>query len=223
MLLLAVDAATESVTAAVHDGHRTVAEATEIGARRHGELLAPLVAQVLAVAGCVPADLTDVAVGVGPGPFTSLRVGVVTGIGMALPYGLPVHGVCSLDALAHEALTDDGWSAPPAGFVVATDARRREVYWAAYDRSGRRVGGPAVDQPAVVAERLDGRPVVGPGARLYPDVLGEGVGPAYVRAGALAELAVAALARGESLLAPRPLYLRRPDASEPHAAKPVLA
>jgi tRNA threonylcarbamoyl adenosine modification protein YeaZ len=221
-VLLALDTATEAVTAAVHDGHRTVAEATELGARRHGELLAPLVEQVLAAAEARVQDLDGIVVGVGPGPFTSLRVGVVTGIALALPYDLPVHGVCSLDALARDLATDasDDLS---GGFVVATDARRREVYWAEYDAAGTRLSGPSVDRPATVAERLGGRPVTGAGPRIYRDLLGPGLGGTYVCAGSLAEVAAAAVRRGDALLPPRPLYLRRPDATEPQAAKPVLA
>jgi len=216
-VLLALDTSTPSVTAAVHDGTRVLAEATVVDARRHGELLAGQVAQVLAEAGLTPQDLTAIAVGVGPGPFTGLRVGVVTALTLGLALGVPVHGVCSLDALARRAVVD-------GPFVVATDARRREVYWARYSAEGARVGLAAVSKPADLAAELGGLPVLGPGAELYAEVFGgaaEACAP--MSAGALAEVALAALASGGALLPARPLYLRRPDATPPGARKPVLA
>ena len=216
-MLLALDTSTPSVTAAVHDGTRVLAEATVVDARRHGELLAGQVAQVLAEAGLTPADLTAIAVGVGPGPFAGLRVGVVTALTLGLALGVPVHGVCSLDALARRAVVD-------GPFVVATDARRREVYWARYSAEGARVGLAAVSKPADLAAELGGLPVLGPGAELYAEVFG-GAAEAWapMSAGALAEVALAALASGGALLPARPLYLRRPDATPPGARKPVLA
>jgi len=216
-VLLALDTSTPSVTAAVHDGTRVLAEATVVDARRHAELLAGQVAQVLAEAGLTPQDLTAIAVGVGPGPFTGLRVGVVTALTLGLALGVPVHGVCSLDALARRAVVD-------GPFVVATDARRREVYWARYSAEGARVGLAAVSKPADLAAELGGLPVLGPGAELYAEVFGgaaEACAP--MSAGALAEVALAALASGGALLPARPLYLRRPDATPPGARKPVLA
>jgi tRNA threonylcarbamoyl adenosine modification protein YeaZ len=223
VLLLALDTATPAVTVAVHDGSRVIAQATEIGARRHGEVLTPMLRDVLAVAGCRVDDVTDVAVGVGPGPYTSLRVGLVTALALALPGRLPVHGVCSLDVLAFEAVADGRWATQLAeGFLVATDARRKEVYWAAYGPDGVRTAGPSVDRPADVASAHPGRSVVGQGADLYLDLLGAPVGPMYPAAAALAALAVRALAAGAALLPPTPLYLRRPDATEPAPRKRVL-
>ena len=224
MLLLALDTATPAVTVAVHDGTRVLAEAIEIGARRHGEVLTPMLGAVLAAAGHGVGDVTDLAVGVGPGPYTSLRVGLMTALAFALPAGLPVHGVCSLDVLAFEAVTDGRWAAELAdGFLVATDARRKEVYWAAYGPDGVRTSGPSVDRPADVAAAYPGRTVVGQGGDLYRDQLGAPVGPTYPGAAALATLAVRALASGEPLLPPTPLYLRRPDAVEPPPRKRVLS
>lgn len=223
MLLLALDTATPAITVAVHDGQRVLAEASEVGARRHGELLAPMLRDVLAAAGRTVDEVTDLGVGVGPGPYTSLRVGLVTARALALPHGLPVHGVCSLDVLAHEAITDGRWSEELVdGFVVATDARRREVYWAAYGADGRRTTGPAVGRPAEVAAAHPGLAVVGEGALAHPEQLGAPVGPTYPRAAALAEVVVTALASGRALLPPTPLYLRRPDVAEPAARKRVL-
>lgn len=227
MLILALDTSSAAVTAAVHDGRAVLAECTEVDPRRHAELLAPTVEAVLAGAGIDRRALTAVVVGVGPGPFTGLRVGIVTARVFGHVLGVPVHGVCSLDALAEEAVA----AGRPAGsrFLVATDARRREVYWAEYeaaqDEAGdpwRRIDVPRVDLPTSLPPGL---PVVGRGAQLYPEVLGEPVPPLEGRAGALAAIAARALAgtgSSEPLLPPEPLYLRRPDAVEPGARKRVL-
>lgn len=220
MLLLALDTATPAVTVAVHDGERCLAERTELDPRRHGELLAPAVEGVLADAGVRPRDLTDVAVGTGPGPFTGLRVGLVTARTLGATLGVPVHGVCTLDALALHAQEQSAVDAP---FLVATDARRREVYWAAYEPGAalpHRVSGPEVALPADVP--VMGRPVVGRGADLYPDVLGPRTGPADPSASALARYVLRALAEGVDLSDSSPLYLRRPDVHEGGGHKSVL-
>ncbi|RAJ38897.1 tRNA threonylcarbamoyl adenosine modification protein YeaZ [Kitasatospora sp. SolWspMP-SS2h] len=213
MLLLAFDTATPAVTAAVHDGERVLAESYEVDARRHGELLLPTVAAVLRAAGADKRDLTHLAVGVGPGPYTGLRVGLVTAAALGDALGLPVHGVCTLDAIAHQARAE-GLAGP---FAVATDARRKEVYWASYDADGARVGGPAVDRPAEIDP---GPRTVGAGALLY--ALPAASGPEHVSAGALADFAVRELAAGRELLPNAPLYLRRPDAQVPAGYKAVL-
>lgn len=204
MLLLAFDTATPAITVAVHDGSSVVGQAGGEGATAHGEQLAPAIREALAQAGLVPADLTDVAVGVGPGPFTGLRVGVVTALTLGATLGLRTHGVCTLDVLAAEAAADLGQE-----FLVATDARRREVYWARYTAAGRRLEGPAVDLPAVVAERFAGVPVIGRGADVHAEALGGSRGPVDPSAAALASAVV-----GETveILPLEPLYLRRPDA-----------
>ena len=221
MLLLAFDTATPAVTVALHDGTRVLAETTEVDPRRHGELLAPGIAAVLKQAGADRRDLTDLAVGTGPGPFTGLRVGLVTAHALGLALRLHLHGVCTLDVLAAQALAD-GTAGLDDGFIVATDARRREVYWAAYDKSiegvaPQRVDGPYVDRAAGIPRA--GRPVVGRGAELYPEDLGPMTGPRDPSAAALATLVVQGLATGRRFddLAPR--YLRRPDVMEPAARK----
>ncbi len=214
VLLLAFDTATPAVTVALHDGTRVLAARTDIDARRHGELLSPGIRAVLAEAGRDRLELTDVAVGVGPGPFTGLRVGLVTARALGDALGIPVHGVCTLDILA-SAVRHEG------PFAVATDARRREVYWARYAAPGQRITEPAVDWPHVVAPELAGLPVAGEGAVKYPEAFPEPIEPVYPDAADLAELAVRQLASGGELLAPLPLYLRRPDAVEPGARKPV--
>jgi len=224
VLLLALDTATPAVTVALHDGSTVLAETGATDARRHAELLAPAVERVLAQAGATVRDLTDVAVGTGPGPFTGLRVGLVTGRMTASALGLPLHGVSTLDALAAQAV-EDGAVGPD--FLVATDARRREVYWAAYrlDRGAdaplpERVDGPHVARPADVPR--DGRPVVGRGAELYAAELGPALAPLDPSAGALARLVVRRLAQGVDLSDVEPLYLRRPDVHESAGRKSVL-
>ena len=196
MLALVLDTSTPAVSAAlvdVVDGvGRLLAERVVVDGRRHGELLAVGVQEVLH--GGRP---EVVVVGVGPGPFTGLRVGIVTGAALADALGIPALGVCSLDGLG----------APSTG--VVTDARRREVYWTAYDASGSRVDGPQVSVPSVAAQALSGcARVVGDGALLYAEAFGgRGGEPRYPSCTRLAEVALS----GPSLPL-TPLYLRRPDA-----------
>ncbi len=216
MLLLAMDSATPAVTCAVVDGDRVLAQASVVDARRHAELLAPLVEQVLVEAGAGVDDLTDVAVGVGPGPFTGLRVALVTARTLAAVRGLPLHGVCTLDVIA--AAVD---VAGP--FAVATDARRREVYWARYDGEGQRLGRPEVGRPGEVSAALAGLPVAGEGPVRYPEAFPHAIDPQVPSAAVLGTLVVRRLATGAPGLLPAdPLYLRRPDATEPGPRKRVL-
>ncbi|MET8409182.1 tRNA (adenosine(37)-N6)-threonylcarbamoyltransferase complex dimerization subunit type 1 TsaB [Streptomyces sp. NPDC005195] len=212
MLLLALDTATPAVTVALHDGTSVIASSSQVDARRHGELLLPAVDRVLTEAGLRLDAVTGVVVGVGPGPYTGLRVGLMTADTFGLALGVPVHGLCTLDALAYAADID-------GPFVVATDARRKEVYWARYADSRTRVSEPAVDRPGDLA--LDGLPAVGAGALLYPDSFPDPRAPEHVSAAALASLAAERLAAGEELEPPRPLYLRRPDAQVPKNYKVV--
>ena len=207
VLILAFDTAAPVVSVAVHDGDRVVGEATGSGAMAHGELLAPAIADALEQAGGSMADVTDVAVGVGPGPFTGLRVGVVTALTLGST-GITTHGVCSLDIVAAEVALD-------TPFIVATDARRKEVYWGLYDR-GVRIEGPAADRPADLAALHRGVPVFGRGGELYADVLPLQPGPLDPSAAVLA----AGVAAGRFDELPlQPLYLRRPDVAQPTAPK----
>ena len=121
VVLLALDTATAAVTVAIADGAAVVAERTLVDPLRHGELLAPSIAELLESAGLSVDAIGRIAVGVGPGPFTGLRVGLVTARTMAAVLGVPLHGVCTLDVIA--AAVQVG-----SPFVVATDARRNEVY-----------------------------------------------------------------------------------------------
>ncbi len=211
MLVLGFDTATPAVSVALHDGERVIAGASALDGRRHSELLAPMIAKVMADVGASRGDLTAVATGVGPGPYTGLRVGLVTARVLGSVLGVPVSGVCSLDIIAASA-------ARGREFLVATDARRKEVYWARYDADGRRVAGPAVGQASSVPDAAD-LPVAGAGGSLYPEAFGELIGAAYPDAGMLC--ALVAFPGRVLLLDPEPLYLRRPDAREPGPPKRV--
>jgi tRNA threonylcarbamoyladenosine biosynthesis protein TsaB len=211
-MMLAFDTATRLVTVALHDGADVVAELSGDAPMKHGEQLAPLITGVLEQAGIVRQDLTAIGVGVGPGPFTGLRVGLVTARTLGFVLEIPVYGVCTLDVLAVQAAAT---GAVQGEFAVATDARRKEVYWATYDADGGRVDGPLVDKPAALATDL---PVAGEGPGLYPEAFPRAVAPTRPSAGWLAH--AIAEERAE-LLDPEPLYLRRPDAAVAHAPKPV--
>ena len=179
---------------------------------KHGEQLAPLIDGVLRETGVARQDLTALVVGTGPGPYTGLRVGLVTARTLALVLEIPAYGVCSLDAIALEAAQGLRFT---TDFVVATDARRKEVYLAAYDERGTRLSGPVVDKPAAVATDL---PAAGEGAVLYPDSFARAVGPVLPSAGWLAR---AVVEERVELTDPEPRYLRRPDAAVPSAPKRV--
>lgn len=212
MLLLGFDTATPAVTVALHDGDHPLAQLVTVDAHRHAELLAPAIAKVIADAGAERGDLTGIAVGVGPGPYTGLRVGVVTAKVLSAALGIPAYGVCSLDVIAAD--VESG-----GRFLVATDARRRELYWAEYDETGRR-SGPDVGPPA----SIPGRELLaaGEGPMLFPEFLPNGRWPVYPAAATLCRVAIAELAAGQrGLLPAEPLYLRRPDAREPGAPKRV--
>jgi tRNA threonylcarbamoyl adenosine modification protein YeaZ len=217
VLVLALDTSTPAVTAALGEvtdsGMKGIAERRTVDPRAHGERLAPQIQLVLDDAGVRPGELTAIVAGVGPGPFTGLRVGLATAAAMGQALGIPTYGICSLDAL--------GRAAGPGRVLVATDARRREVYFATY-ASGVRVTGPDVGKPADVLVEADR--AVGEGALKYSEVFGIPIDDRVLYPGgeALIALAVELVrdgAPGEPLT---PLYLRRPDAVEPSARKAVL-
>jgi tRNA threonylcarbamoyl adenosine modification protein YeaZ len=220
-MLLAFDTSSAAVTVALATpAGEIVASSTTVDALRHGELLAPAIGDAFASAGVSPRDLTRIAVGVGPGPFTGLRVGLVTARTMAEMLRIEVAGVCSLDILARQ-------STLTLPVAVATDARRKEIYWALYDGpaadgSRRRLEGPAVDKPAEVAHVLSGLPVIGRGAVLYGDVLG--AGDVDVAEYPSAEVLATGVATGTlEVVDPEPLYLRRPDVTLSSGPKSVLS
>jgi tRNA threonylcarbamoyl adenosine modification protein YeaZ len=184
-VILAIDTATPAVTAGIVklEPIEVLAERVTVDARAHAEQLTPNVLGALADAGLTVSDLSAVVVGCGPGPFTGLRVGMATAAAYGHALDIPVHGVCSLDAIGIDTSGDA---------LVVTDARRREVYWARY-RDGVRIDGPAVNAPADV-----------PGA-------GEALArpPVYPTASGLMRAVRDWSAEPAPLV---PLYLRRPDA-----------
>ena len=208
MLVLALDTATPTLVAGVarwSGGSADVlAERAVPSGNRHAELLTPAVRGVLADAGLAIGDLDAVVTGLGPGPFTGLRVGVVTAAALADALGIPAVGVCSLDAVGSGART------------VVTDARRKEIYWATYGDDGSRLSGPSVDRPADVG--VTGAVVGDP---VFADRLGCPVTPADVTTAGLLRAAAERLADPSAAAPLVPLYLRRPDATPPTARKAV--
>ncbi|MDZ4268444.1 MAG: tRNA (adenosine(37)-N6)-threonylcarbamoyltransferase complex dimerization subunit type 1 TsaB [Mycobacterium sp.] len=204
-LVLAIDTATPAVTAGVVrlDGEVTevLAEQVTVDARAHAEQLTPNIVGALGVAEIAVDQIDAVVVGCGPGPFTGLRVGMATAAAFGHALGVPVHGVCSLDAIAVGTTGE---------VLVVTDARRREVYWARY-RDGIRIDGPAVNAATDVpggADAVAGSP---DHAALF-DL--PRLAPVYPSAAGL----VGAVANWDADPDPLvPLYLRRPDA-KPQAA-----
>jgi len=198
VLVLALDTATPTLVVGLarwsaDAGTEVLAERAVPSGNRHAELLTPTIQDVVSQGGARVPDLAAVVVGLGPGPFTGLRVGVVTAAALGDAVGVPVHGVCSLDAIG------DGERS------VVTDARRKELHWARYDTEGRRVAGPGVDRP-------EDAPVTGPvvGDVRFAERLGREVLAADVTTAGL--LRAAAPLFGTPPAPLEPLYLRRPDA-----------
>jgi tRNA threonylcarbamoyl adenosine modification protein YeaZ len=214
MIVLVVDTSTPAVTAAlalVTPADVTVqAEQSTVDARAHGELLAPAVTAVLSQTGAKLDEVRAVVAGLGPGPFTGLRVGLVTASVIGQTLGIPTYGVCSLDGIG---------AATTGATLVATDARRKEVYWASY-RDGVRVDGPGVCKPAELA--LDGfEQAAGAGAHQYALDLAL-LDLFYPSPLALVRAAAQRIRDGAPSEKLTPLYLRRPDAVEPGSPKAVL-
>lgn len=196
--VLALDTSTPAVTAGIVRRADLVvlAERVTVNARAHAERLTPNVLAALADAELTMADLDAVVVGCGPGPYTGLRAGIASAAAYGHALGIPVHGVCSLDAIGVLTTGDT---------LVVTDARRREIYWARY-QAGVRTDGPAVSAPGDVdpgsARAVAGSPEH---AALFDLPRCE---PAYPTPAGLVA-AVNWAAEPAPLVA---LYLRRPDA-----------
>lgn len=208
MLTLALDTATHDLVVGVGEQQSRHVDAQRvIRTRSHNELLVPTVNEVLAEAGCTYGALEAVVVGVGPGPFTGLRVGMATASAFGQALGVPVYGVCTHDAIAAEAGDTTGKSV-----LVVTDARRREVYWSLY-RDGQRVDGPHVSAASAIDVEGDAVDML-----VVPDALRETV---TVAAGEVRDLApgvrglLAACDPSDTPEPLTPLYLRRPDAVPP--------
>ncbi len=220
-MLLAIDTSAGTSVAIVDRDRGILAERSVADTMRHAEVIGGLLEEVLAASGIARSELSGVVAGMGPGPFTGLRVGIAAARTFALALGTPLVPVVSHDAIAfvHFAapLTAQGGApvaARRAPLLVVTDARRREVYWSAYagaDELGLpvRLAGPGLAKPdAVPTEAFDGAHF----ARLDA---------AEISAGALGMVAELSFAAGRLFAADEPLYLRSPDVTPSNGPKRV--
>jgi tRNA threonylcarbamoyl adenosine modification protein YeaZ len=209
-VVLGIDTSTV-VTVGLARGAEVLAVGVVTDRMAHAEQLTPLIARCLGEAGLRMADVDQLVVGLGPGPFTGLRVGIVTAQVLSSVLHRPLHGVCSLDVIAAQ------YAGSGVGiegeFLAVSDARRREVYWARYSASGVRDGAPRVSAPGALPDL----PVVGPGAVLGVGRRQPADGPDRIDPGTLATHGPRLPEAGRE-----PLYLRRPDATEPSRPKSVL-
>lgn len=240
MLILGIETSSTQVSCALGGPDGVLAAAQVNRGQRHAELLSPMIGQVCDAAGVPLASVEAVAVGVGPGLFTGLRVGLATAKAIAFGLGVPAIGVGSLDLLAFPVRFAE------CRIVAVSDARRSEVFWATY-RSGpdgfEMVDAPRVGPPAALRAELEAgsgrRLLVGDGARRYRDVLArpgsDGADGADVAGVEFADAALAqpsawslvqvarARALAGGLVAPddvQPLYLRKPDAEANWVQRP---
>jgi len=206
MIVLGIDTSSDVTSVALVSDETVVCDRQHQDARRHAEILAKLIED------CLVEPIDAVCCGVGPGPYTGLRAGIVSALALGLALDRPVYGICSLDALALNVAR----SVQGASFEVGIDARRKETYWGRYDADARRLAGPHIAK----------------------DWQGYGIGDGlYPRAADIGLLAIRAITSGEqplplevplaehgtesgetaaaiaqhTLLPARPLYIRRPD------------
>jgi tRNA threonylcarbamoyl adenosine modification protein YeaZ len=207
-VLLAIDTSAGTSVAVVDPASRRVlAERSTEDTRRHAEVIGPFLDEALRSAGITPADVTGVVAGMGPGPFTGLRVGIAAARTFAAARAVPLLPLVSHDAVAADVVANDPADAGP--FVVLTDARRREVYWSAHDQAGARTAGPGLAKPADLDEVLGASRAV------------RRITAGTVPAGRLGVLAADRLASGAPFAQDTPLYLRDPDVTVPGAPKRV--
>ncbi|MGY4719744.1 tRNA (adenosine(37)-N6)-threonylcarbamoyltransferase complex dimerization subunit type 1 TsaB [Naumannella huperziae] len=197
------------IAVGVAAGGRVLARRWLGDSRLHVERVTPLIAEALAEAGIAATGLGMIIAGMGPGPFTGLRVGIASAQTLGTALGVPVRGVCSLDAVAAAV------AEPPGEFCVISDARRGEVYWALYGADRARIGEPRVTP----AQQVPDVAVTGPGAALTPELAGRALagGPEQTDGGVLA-----LVGPGLPEIGPEPLYLRHADANVPTSRKSTL-
>ncbi|MDI2034495.1 tRNA (adenosine(37)-N6)-threonylcarbamoyltransferase complex dimerization subunit type 1 TsaB [Paenarthrobacter nitroguajacolicus] len=223
MLILAIDTSAVASAALISDDamEGVVDSFATEDTRSHAEVLAPGIEKLLAGAGVTGADIDAIVTGVGPGPFTGLRSGIATARTLAFVWNKPLYGLMSLDAIALE-VAESTAAAPE--FLVATDARRKEVYWARYAVAQGQLP-ELLDGPHVgFASELPELPVFGAGAGLYADVLraDQEFSSKQPDAASLGQFALARLNAGQQLLDSTPLYLRESDAQVPGPRKRAL-
>ncbi|WP_403022965.1 tRNA (adenosine(37)-N6)-threonylcarbamoyltransferase complex dimerization subunit type 1 TsaB [Salinibacterium sp. GXW1014] len=195
-MLLSIDTSAGTSVAVVDRDRGIIAELAESDTRRHAEVVGELIARCLEQAGVKVADLSGVAVGMGPGPFTGLRVGIAAAQAFALGAAKPLVRVVSHDAIAFQ-----HYAAGSAGpLLVVTDARRREVYWSAYS---------GVDAEGLPVR--SGEPALAAPAELPTDAGVTRIDAAEVSAGAAGMLAELLYFHGRDFAGAEPLYLRSPD------------
>jgi tRNA threonylcarbamoyl adenosine modification protein YeaZ len=223
MLILAIDTSAVASAALVSDDalEGVVASFSTEDTRSHAEVLAPGIEDLLSEAGVTGQDIDAIVTGVGPGPFTGLRSGIATARTLAFVWDKPLYGLMSLDAVALEVAESTDAAAE---FLVVTDARRKEVYWARYSLADGQL--PQLeDGPHVgFAADLPDLPAYGAGAGLYSDVLRADPDFSAEQPDALylGQFALARLAAGGKLLDSTPLYLRESDAQVPGPRKRAL-
>ncbi|MGV0399335.1 tRNA (adenosine(37)-N6)-threonylcarbamoyltransferase complex dimerization subunit type 1 TsaB [Corynebacterium segmentosum] len=213
MHVLAIDTATTAlVTGVVDTESGQITQRVLADTRAHNERLMPTILEVMSEAGLELDDLDAIVAGMGPGPFTGLRVGMATAQALADALSIPLHGVCTHDAIANATLAGADAADERDAALVATDARRKEIYWATY-HAGQRIAGPDVSKPG----ELDVRDVA---QVVIPEKLAEQL-PEELAALPRSEAAptaegLVAVARLDADPEPFvPLYLRRPDAVPP--------
>ncbi len=206
-MLLAIDTSAGTGVAVVDESGRVRAERATDDTMRHAEAIGSLIARTLDESGVAARDVTGVVAGMGPGPFTGLRVGIAAAHAFAFGAGCPVLPVVSHDAIALERYLAGG----DGPLLVVTDARRRERYWSAYD--GLDANGVPI--------RVDGPGLAKPDA--LPAPAGERFDAHVVSAAALGTLAARILAGGLAFAPDEPLYLRTPDVTPSAGPKRVSA
>jgi len=200
-LTLAIDTATRRTGIALASSQIVIDELYEEGATAHGEALSRLASQLLQ--GVDRSTISSVAVGVGPGPFTGLRVGISFAQSFAFALGVPLISVCTLDVIAAEVSCNQE-------FAVATDARRKEVYWARYSAAGKRLGELRVLKPGDLTDEERWLPTAGDAVDIYGELFPYLLDPPFP------SMAVLAARASEFALADyAPMYMRRPDATPP--------
>jgi tRNA threonylcarbamoyladenosine biosynthesis protein TsaB len=211
MIVLAIDTSTSACSAALWRDGSVLARRLAVMARGQSEALMPMVAEAMKEARLGFANLDLLAVTVGPGAFTGLRIGLAAARGLALATGLPLAGVSTPQSVAAAVPRSERQGRT---LLAIIDSRRDEAWVQAFSEDLAPLGGIEALRPEQIARRHPGPlVVVGDAAELALPLLPEAVAasaPGWPDAGMVAALAAAAWAAGDALPA-EPLYLREPD------------